>query len=161
MAVVDAHEGLDTPHPLVREVSGDEPGGLRVEPTVGVDDGDDDLVGIPARERALAQDHLVEVSPRRVQRGGLAATGVGGIASQHRQRSVGEVATQRVEQFGRPVGRPVVDDQHDAVCGLQCVQPTDGVGDRDLFVERGDHHHPQQLRGGDVVGMGEVAQRRP
>ncbi len=139
--VVDAHEHLHSSDPGVAEVLCDDAGRERVEPSVGVHDGDHDPVLCPGRVAGLARDERPCVAIRRVQRGGLALPRGREPAREHMQSRIVDAR----EDLARAIVGAVVDHEEDRVRRARGPQPRDGVRDRHLLVEGGDQEHPQDL----------------
>lgn len=111
VSVVDAHPDLDRPHLGIAEIGRDDLEASRLQSTVGVDDGQHDIVGGPAGDPLLLLLAPTSHCPvRGVQDVALALTRFRGPSVEdphprvHRRRSMDDLAG--------PVRRPVVDDEH-------------------------------------------------
>ena len=140
----DAH--LHAAYARVGEQAGDLAERLRLELAVGVDDPEDDLLGIEARdERMPLLEQLVEHAVALVQHCALAAS-----RELRRTRHDEHAARglERLRDLGGAVGRPVVDDDHEVALVVELEQALERVREHELLVVRGDdeRHRRQQWR---------------
>ena len=152
-AVVDPHAHLDRAHLRVGEGNPGLGDGMGVEPPVGVDDADDDVV---RRTRDIALTHEVE---RGVEGFALAQASVGQDAPHDGDSRIADA----LDQIGGAVFRAVVDDE-DVDIRSRGSQKGFDAGDDDLGLVQAryenDHPRPGELRRA-LGGFGRFEHRPP